>query len=194
MFTSKLNRLSKIALSVLLIIFSFTISDTNIQMIEVPKVEQKQLAHIDPKQIACMARNIFFEAGNESIKGQAAVAHVVMNRVRHGFGKNPCQVIYQKTQINDRIICQFSWVCENKPEPNKNSSRYKVAEQVAYDVMVNNRYQDVLPRTALFFHNTTVDPLWPYKQVAIIGGHIFYSKHKKQTNTQKTVIKSDNNI
>jgi spore germination cell wall hydrolase CwlJ-like protein len=39
----------------------------------------------------------------------------------------------------------------------------------------------------LFFHNLTVDPLWPYKQVAKIGNHIFYSKHKKpqKTNTQK---------
>jgi spore germination cell wall hydrolase CwlJ-like protein len=184
MFTSKLNRLSKIALSVLFIIFGFTISNTNIHMFELPKVESKQLAQVDPKQIACMAKNIFFEAGHETIKGQAAVAHVVMNRVRHGFGKNPCQVIYQKTQINDKLICQFSWVCEGKPEPNKNSYRYKVAEQVAYDVMVNNRYQDVLPRTALFFHNTTVDPLWPYKQVAKIGGHVFYSKAKKITQSK----------
>ena len=181
MFTSKLNRLYKIALSVLFITFGVTISNTNIHVVDLPKVESNKLAQVDPKQIACMARNIFFEAGNESIKGQAAVAHVVMNRVRHGFGKSPCQVIYQKTQINDRLRCQFSWVCENKPEPNKNSSRYKLAEQVAYDVMVNNKYHDVLPRTALFFHNTTVDPLWPYKQVAIIGGHIFYSKSKKIT-------------
>lgn len=136
---------------------------------------------VDTKQLACLAKNIFYEAGHESIKGQAAVAYVVLNRVNHGFGKNPCQVVYQKTQINDKIICQFSWVCEGKPEPNKNNYRYKVAEQVAYDVMVNGKYKDVLPRSALFFHNTTVDPMWPYKQVAQIGGHIFYSRSKKVT-------------
>lgn len=139
---------------------------------------------VDAKQLACLAKNIFYEAGHESIKGQAAVAYVVLNRVNHGFGKNPCQVIYQKTQINDRIICQFSWVCEGKPEPNKNNYRYKVAEQVAYDVMVNGMYKDVLPRSALFFHNTTVDPMWPYRKVAEIGGHIFYSKAKKVTQSK----------
>lgn len=146
---------------------------------EVPKPINKTIANVDSKQLACLAKNIFYEAGHETIKGQAAVAYVVLNRVQHGFGKNPCQVVYQKTQINDKLICQFSWVCEGKPEPNKNSYRYKVAEQVAYDVMVNGKYKEVLPRTALFFHNTTVDPMWPYKQVAQIGGHIFYSKAKK---------------
>jgi len=48
--------------------------------------------------------------------------------------------------------------------------------------------------SALFFHNLTVDPLWPYKQVAKIGNHIFYSKHKKPKNTQNTVTKSENDI
>lgn len=144
------------------------------------------MASVDPKQIACMAKNIFYEAGHETINGQAAVAHVVMNRVRHGFGNNPCQVVYQKTLVNDKLICQFSWVCEGKGEPNKNNYRYKVAEQVAYDVMVNGKYQDLLPRSALFFHNTTVDPLWPHKQVAKIGNHVFYSKAKKIVKPTKT--------
>jgi spore germination cell wall hydrolase CwlJ-like protein len=157
---------------------------------------------VDPKQLACMAKNIFYEAGSESIIGQAAVAHVVMNRVAHGFAHTPCAVIYQ-AHIVEKVVddettkvklCQFSWVCEGKTEPNKNSQRYKLAQQVAYDVMANDAYNDVLPKSALFFHNLTVDPLWPYKQVAKIGNHIFYSKHKKTTNTQKTIPKSENNI
>ena len=157
---------------------------------------------VDPKQLACMAKNIFYEAGSESILGQAAVARVVINRVNHGFAKTPCAVVYQ-SHIVEKIIddeltkvklCQFSWVCEDKTEPNKNSQRYKLAQQVAYDVMAYDAYEDVVPKSTLFFHNLHVDPLWPYKQVAKIGNHIFYSKHKKQTNTQKTVIKSDNNI
>jgi len=157
---------------------------------------------VDPKQLACMAKNIFYEAGSESILGQAAVARVVINRVNHGFAKTPCAVVYQSYMVEKIIddeltkvkLCQFSWVCEGKAEPNTNSQRYKQAQQVAYDVMANDAYNDVLPKSALFFHNLTVDPLWPYKQVAKIGNHIFYSKHKKQTNTQKTVTTSENNI
>jgi spore germination cell wall hydrolase CwlJ-like protein len=77
---------------------------------------------VDPKQLACMAKNIFYEAGNESIMGQAAVARVVLNRVSHGFAKTPCAVVYQAHTVEKVIdeetvkvkLCQFSWVCEDK--------------------------------------------------------------------------------
>jgi spore germination cell wall hydrolase CwlJ-like protein len=142
------------------------------------------LKKIDMKQLACMARNIYYEAGAETMPGQAAVARVVMNRINHGFAETPCKVIYQKTLINDNVICQFSWVCEDKTDPSKSSPRYKRALQVAYEVMVFDMHKNVVPKSALFFHAITIDPLWPYKQVAIIGNHIFYSKQKVK-NEQK---------
>jgi spore germination cell wall hydrolase CwlJ-like protein len=166
-----------------------------------PIVEEPKVAKtVDPKQLACMAKNIFYEAGNESINGQAAVARVVMNRIASGFGNNPCAVIYQAIHVDKLIddelqkvkVCQFSWVCEGKAEPNKNSNRYKQAEQIAYDVLAYDAYSEVVPKSALFFHNLQVDPLWPYKQVAKIGNHIFYSRAKKPT--QKTVTSAENNI
>jgi spore germination cell wall hydrolase CwlJ-like protein len=185
---SKINLPQKIlALSVLLlsiVIFSlFNIELVEEQEVEVPKVAKL----VDPKQLNCLAKNIFYEAGSEPLSGQAAVARVVMNRISYGFGKNPCSVIYQSTTvekvIDDEIqkvkLCQFSWVCEDKAEPNTNSQRYKQSYQVAYDVLAYDAYDDIIPRTALFFHNIHVDPLWPYKQVAKIGNHIFYSKAKK---------------
>ena len=166
-----------------------------------PIVEEPKVAKtVDPKQLACMAKNIFYEAGNESINGQAAVARVVMNRIASGFGNNPCAVIYQAIHVDKLVddelqkvkVCQFSWVCEGKAEPNKNSNRYKQAEQIAYDVLAYDAYSEVVPKSALFFHNLQVDPLWPYKQVAKIGNHIFYSRAKKPT--QKTVTTAENNI
>ena len=129
-------------------------------------------------QIACMAKNIYYEAGGEAMPGQAAVARVVLNRVNHGFAETPCKVIYQKTIVNKNVMCQFSWVCEDKRDPNKSSTRYQQALQVAYDVMVFDMYKHVVPKSTLFFHSIHVDPLWPYKQVAKIGNHIFYSKQK----------------
>lgn len=158
----------------------------NISSFEVPGVDRVSLPKIDAKQIACMAKNIYYEAGHESIAGQAAVARVVLNRVRHGFGNNPCQVVYQKTTSQDRIVCQFSWVCEGKGAP-INNHRYRQAQQVAYDVMVNNRYSDIIPNSTLFFHNTSVDPVWPYAYVATIGNHVFYSKAKRITPYKKSM-------
>jgi spore germination cell wall hydrolase CwlJ-like protein len=169
---------------------------TETKPIEEPKVAKT----VDPKQLTCMAKNIFYEAGSESLNGQAAVARVVMNRIAHGFGKDPCAVIYQASYVDKLIddemqkvkLCQFSWVCEGKNEPNKNSTKYKQAEQVAYDVLAHDAYTDVVPKSTLFFHNLSVDPLWPYKQVAKIGNHIFYRKAKKPT--QKIIVKSENDI
>ena len=142
------------------------------------------LKKIDLKQVACMAKNIFYEAGGETILGQAAVARVVMNRVNHGFAETPCKVIYQKTVINENVICQFSWVCEDKGELNKASATYKQAEMIAFQTMMG-MYKDVVPKTTLFFHSINIDPSWPYKKKKKIGNHIFYSKQKVK-NEQKS--------
>ena len=165
-----------IAFTLFVFLFFFTVpkSHGDYALPEIPKVTAN-----DIKQIGCMAKNIFYEAGHETVFGQAAVAHVVLNRIRYGFAKNPCAVVYQKTVTDDKVMCQFSWVCEGKGEPNKNSWRYRQAEKIAFEVMVLGKYNDVVPKSALFFHSVNIDPLWPYKQVAIIGNHVFYSRYKK---------------
>jgi len=206
MFLWKFNLPQKI-LTLAVILLSILLSGSiNFNLVEEQKAEieepVKVAKFVDPKQLNCLAKNIFYEAGGESINGQAAVARVVINRIAHGFGNNPCAVVYQANTVDkvvdDEIqkvkLCQFSWVCENKGEPNKNSPRYKQAERIAYEVLAYDAYKEVIPRTALFFHNLHVDPLWPYKQVAKIGNHIFYSKHKKPKNAQKTVVASEDKI
>jgi len=177
-----LKNLKLVVMTFLLSIFIIYTPSTDVNATKVPKIANNQ--HVDAKQLHCMAKNIFYEAGGESIKGQAAVARVVLNRVNHGFAKTPCGVIYQATIVEDKKICQFSWVCEDKGEPNKNSYQYKLAKQIAYEVMVHDRYNDVIPNSVLFFHNLTVSPLWPYAEAARIGNHIFYSKVKKKQNIQ----------
>lgn len=153
----------------------------------------KVVRAVDAKQLACMAKNIFFEANGEPIAGQAAVARVVLNRVQHGFANNPCNVIYQTTYVEKQSeegetykakVCQFSWVCEGKSEPNKNNPDYLRAKTIAYQVLAYDAYKDVVPKTTLFFHNTSVFPNWPYAKTKQIGNHVFYSKHKK-TSQQK---------
>jgi len=195
-----LNQPIKILIALIFVTVVLTFDQLTILTETKPIEESKVAKTVDPKQLTCMAKNIFYEAGSESLNGQAAVARVVMNRMAHGFGKDPCAVIYQVSHVDKLIedeiqkvkICQFSWVCEGKNEPNKNSTRYKQAEQVAYNVLAHDAYTDVVPKSTLFFHNLSVDPLWPYKQVAKIGNHIFYSKAKKPT--QKIIVKSENDI
>lgn len=185
-----------VAVLLFFVVMFFAIKDVFVEktteVAEAPKINRP----VDPKQLACMATNIYYEARNEPVKGQAAVARVVMNRIHNGVAGTPCAVIYQTTKIekineyDERYydkVCQFSWVCENKPTPNKNDPKYKRAENIAYDVLAHDAYNDLFPTSVMFFHNLSVDPLWPYKTVARIGNHIFYSKHKKHSKQYKTV-------
>jgi len=188
--------------SILVLVFGIGIinidnhTDTSETVEEVAKVAKV----VDPKQLACMAKNIFYEANGEPTQGQAAVARVVMNRIRHGFGSNPCNVIYQANYIEKQNeegdmykqkVCQFSWVCEGKGEPNKNSPGYIKAKEIAYDVLAHDAYEDVVPKSTLFFHNLTVQPSWPYQHAKKIGNHIFYSKGKKKQNKNQTTMNLD---
>jgi spore germination cell wall hydrolase CwlJ-like protein len=150
---------------------------------------------VDKKQIQCMADNIYYEAGGEPIEGKAAVARVVLNRINHGFAPTPCKVVYQTTnvqQTNDEEetfwvrVCQFSWVCEGKSNPNRNSARYQSSLQVAKDVLIYDKYKEVIPKTVLFFHNTSYRNDFPHEVVAKIGNHIFYKKKHGKKHSKKS--------
>src|SRR6185312_988713 len=61
----------------------------------------------------CLADAIYFEARGEPIRGQMAVAQVVMNRVFSGrYPNNVCGVVYQNA--NRHLACQFTFACEGK--------------------------------------------------------------------------------
>jgi len=150
---------------------------------------------VDKKQIQCMADNIYYEAGGEPIEGKAAVARVVLNRINHGFAPTPCKVVYQTMNIqqtNDEEetfwvkVCQFSWVCEGKANPNRNSARYQSSLQVAKDVLIYDKYKEVIPKTVLFFHNTSYRNDFPHEVVAKIGNHIFYKKKHVKKHSKKS--------
>jgi N-acetylmuramoyl-L-alanine amidase len=169
----------------------------NTYVLQQPETLSEPIAkEVDQKQLQCLADNIYHEAGAESTEGKAAVAWVVLNRISHGgFGATPCKVVYQSNkvkQINEETeqpfwvkVCQFSWVCENKKNPNRKSSVYQSSLQVAYDVLAYDKYKEIIPRTVLFFHNKTVITQWPHEVVKVIGNHIFYKKKSKHHDRRK---------
>ena len=129
------------------------------------------------KQLECLSRNIYFEAGGEPFEGKVAVAQVTMNRVESGrFGDGVCGVIYKKDNILGNIVCQFSWTCtnSNKVAP-INWSRYKESEEVAKKVLFENFRLPSLS-TAMYYHADYVNPKWGKPKVAQIGRHIFYKE------------------
>ena len=127
------------------------------------------------KQLECLTRNIYWEAASEPFEGKVAVAQVTMNRVAHGkFGDSVCGVIYQKNVFYERVICQFSWVCEttHKTRP-VHPPLWAESELVAKKVLLEN-FRLPGMKEALFYHATYVSPGWKREKIQTIGQHIFY--------------------
>lgn len=129
------------------------------------------------RQLRCMADNIYFEAGSESAEGKIAVAQVVMNRVDDPrFPKDPCQVIYQKNVVYERVICQFSWYCEGPAYRRvRDQERWNESYDAAKMVLLEGFRLPSL-RDALYYHADYVNPRWGKPQVGKIGRHIFYKE------------------
>lgn len=86
-------------------------------------------------EVVCMARNIYHEARDQDAKGQAAVAHVTMNRVRSAKHPNTvCSVVKQDTGSKS-WDCQFSWWCDGKSDRPSEWAAYKVAVKIGIEVM-----------------------------------------------------------
>jgi spore germination cell wall hydrolase CwlJ-like protein len=134
--------------------------------------EQKQSVM---QQVDCLAKNIYFEAGIEPRAGKIAVAEVTMNRVRSAaFPKTVCGVVYQKTRVGSRTVCQFSWVCQGKNTP-RNQRAWRESRNIAESILIAKKSYGVVG-SAKFFHATYVNPEWADESriIAQIGNHIFY--------------------
>jgi spore germination cell wall hydrolase CwlJ-like protein len=130
------------------------------------------------KQLECLAKNIYWEAAQEPFEGKVAVAQVTLNRVEDGrFGKDVCGVVYQKSVVYEKIICQFSWVCENNHQKFKPvyAKSYAESEEVAKRVYFE-KFRLPSLNDALYYHATYVRPGWKKEKIAQIGQHIFYKE------------------
>jgi len=132
-------------------------------------------AEVRNKQLDCLARNIYHEAGGEPFEGKVAVAQVTINRMESGlFPNDLCKVVYQKNIVYDKVLCQFSWYCEGPSRlPPKHLAAYKESEIVAKQVLLEGFRLPSL-KEALYFHAKHINPQWKREKVAQIGGHIFY--------------------
>jgi spore germination cell wall hydrolase CwlJ-like protein len=133
-------------------------------------------AQVRQTQLDCLARNIYHEAGGEPFEGKVAVAQVTINRVESGeFPGDICRVVYQKNIVYERVLCQFSWYCDQasfkKP---MNGPVYTESMEVAKKVLLEGfRLPSI--KNALYFHGDYINPKWGKKPVAKIGRHIFYN-------------------
>ena len=131
------------------------------------------------RELKCLAQNIYYEAGYEPFEGKVAVAQVTLNRAESGkFPDDICGVIFQKGVIYNKVICQFSWYCE-QPAIRKpvNPAAYNESMAVAKKVLLEGFRLDGL-KNAMYYHADYVSPNWGKEKIATIGRHIFYSENK----------------
>lgn len=127
------------------------------------------------RQVECLAKNIYYEAGYEPKEGKIAVALVTLNRSVHPeFPSDLCEVVSQKK----KNTCQFSWYCETKK--NRNELAFEEAKRIALYVYANYERMRDITGGAIFYHADYVNVrkigVQNLQKTAVIGRHIFYKE------------------
>jgi spore germination cell wall hydrolase CwlJ-like protein len=124
-------------------------------------------------ELGCLTAAVYYEARGESLDGQAAVAQVVLNRVRNpAFPKSICGVVFQRQTA--RRGCQFSFACDGAMRRRKEEEAWTTAEQIATRALAGF----VMPEVgdATHYHVAGLHTSWgpSLMRVAQIGLHVFY--------------------
>lgn len=126
----------------------------------------------ESRDLECLAQAVYYEARGETPSGQAAVAQVVLNRVRHpAFPKSICAVVFQGARGGG---CQFSFACDGAARHPIESLAWRRAEKVAAKALDGGVMSEV--GNATHFHVAGLSTDWgPHLlKVAQVGSHIFY--------------------
>ncbi len=124
-------------------------------------------------QWRCLAEALYFEARGESVKGQFAVAEVILNRVDDpSYPDTVCGVVHQGT--GRKFQCQFTYTCDGAKEVISEPKAFRRVSKVA-KLMVDGAPRD-LTSGATHYHTRGVNPRWArqFPRTAAIGVHYFY--------------------
>ncbi|MDO5369502.1 cell wall hydrolase [Paracoccus sp. (in: a-proteobacteria)] len=131
------------------------------------RVIQAKAGGASKASLQCLTEALYHEARGESVKGQRAVAEVILNRVDHpAFPSSVCGVINQPKQ--------FSY--KGKVGRMRDRAAAQRAQRIATEALAG------APRSltggATYFHTTYVKPSWAkrFTRTTRIGAHIFYRR------------------
>ncbi len=140
-----------------------------------------QPAAVGDEQWRCLSEALYFEARGETVKGQFAVAEVIMNRVESArFPGTLCGVIKQGT--GRKYQCQFTYTCDGYKDIIAEHQAYARVSKVARAMLDGAEGTGGLTEGATHYHTSAVHPAWAntYKKTARIGVHLFY-RHNYRT-------------
>jgi spore germination cell wall hydrolase CwlJ-like protein len=134
------------------------------------KLDEKGLA----KAEKCLAEAIYFEARGEPVRGQIAVAQVVMNRVFSGYYPNTvCGVVYQNAHRH--LACQFTFACDGIREVIREPDAWERANKIAAATLEGQLWLPEVGK-ATHYHAYWVHPGWVREMTRMyrLGVHTFY--------------------
>lgn len=150
-----------------------------------PAEKQIYTSLIAPENMAkeqrCLAEAVYFEARSEGEQGRAAVAQVVLNRVKSGLYPNTvCGAVYQNASRH--LACQFTFACEGKSLRITEPGPWRDAVRIAREVYDGTTYLAEVGAST-HYHADYVRPYWArkLKKMDTIGRHVFYKLRPGQT-------------
>ena len=124
--------------------------------------------------LLCLATAIFFEARDQPVSGQYAVAEVVVNRVvSRRYPDDVCKVVFQKKQFSfthDGLSDRISRYTNNEID--------RRAAVVAFAIAKDLLDRGTTISSSTHYHTTSVSPYWNkyYVLDKQVGDHIFYTQ------------------
>ncbi len=123
----------------------------------------------------CLTEAVYFEARGEPLRGQQAVAQVVMNRVFSGYyPNNVCGVVFQNA--SHYLGCQFTFACEHKDLSRiEEPDMWEQAQHIAKDELDGKIWLSDIGH-ATHYHASWVHPSWVHEMTKLykLGVHTFY--------------------
>jgi spore germination cell wall hydrolase CwlJ-like protein len=122
----------------------------------------------------CLANAVYFESRGESVRGQIAVAQVVLNRVFSGYYPGDvCGVVYQNAHRH--LACQFTFACDGIPDAVTETEAWERATRVAKATLDGKIWLPEIGK-ATHYHAYWVHPWWvrTMRKLTRIGVHSFY--------------------
>ncbi len=142
------------------------------------KTPAERLGLFDEKARAksekCLAEAVYFEARGEAVRGQIAVAQVVMNRAFSGFYPNTvCGVVYQNKHRH--LACQFTFACDNVADVVREPDMWDRARKIAKAMLDGQLWLPEVDKST-HYHAYWVRPSWvsEMKKMYKFGVHTFY--------------------
>ena len=145
-------------------------------------------------EVKCLAQNIYFEARDQTTKGQIAVALVTINRVEsRQFPNSICKVIHQASRYSNGKLkkhkCHFSWYIDGLSDTPRDRIAWKVSKTIARAMLRKEgvhikhfgkkwNMKDFL-NGAKYYHRIDVNPYWNNKMIKVmqIGDHVFWKDY-----------------